>query len=233
VADNELLGGFGASMIEVDASGEPTGASVEVPTHPFGIDSAGAFLVDAPGGAYAVTAAGTVRLTTGIVVAYGATAAVVYECDEALTCTTLVVDRTTGERREIPGLFPDRHPERAGWWGPGGSEAISPDGRWAVLITPVIEPSPGGAGGAIHTWSVTSVDLTGGTATQLDVDVDWPSGLQWTTDSAFAFFMGADGLLAYDATTGEVLPVEAAGSTLQMPAAVAVRPTDGNAWSGS
>jgi hypothetical protein len=233
VADNESIGGFGVAMIEVDAYGEPTGASVDVPAHPFGLDSTGAFLVDAPGGAYAVTAAGTSRLTTGIVVAYGPTAAIVYECDEALTCTTLVVDRTTGERREIPGLFADHHPERAGWWGPGGSEAISPDGRWAVLITPVTEPSPDGAGVVIHTWAVTLVDLAGGTTTQLDVGFNWPSGVQWTDDSTFGFLTGADELLVYDARAGEVLPVGAAGSTLQMPAAVAVRPTDGNSWSAS
>jgi hypothetical protein len=230
--DDDVLNGFGGSMIEVDAHGAPTGAAVNVPSQPLALDPTGAFLVQAPGGVYAATAAGTSRVTPGTLIAYGATTALVYECDEQLTCATLTVERATGTRRDLPGLTRDRGPDALGWWSPGATPTISPDGRWAVIVAPVFVPAFNRAGDMeLAGWSVSTLDLADGTSTQLDVAVDWPSGVHWAADSRFAFFVGSDGLFAYDAQTGEVVPIDSPEIAISPRAtAIAVRPSDGNSW---
>lgn len=234
IPDDEVLSGFGGSMFEVDAHGEPTGAAVSVPSQPLALDPTGAFLVRAPGGIYATSAAGTSRVTSGTLIAHGATHALVYECDEQLTCETLIVDRATGARRDLPGLSPNRGFDALGWWSASATPTISPDGRWAVIVAPVFAPAFNRTGGMeLAGWSVSALDLADGTSTPLDVAVDWPSGVHWTADSRFAFFVGSDGLVAYDAQTGEVLPIDSPEISIAPHAtAIAVRPSDGDSWFG-
>lgn len=86
-------------------------------------DGTGALLAPAISGVYRVSAEGTVRVTTGRVLATGPTGWWAWECDDGARCGTVVVDRVSGSRRALEPEIHDR---------PNTTGVISPDGNWAA-----------------------------------------------------------------------------------------------------
>lgn len=94
--------GAGGRVTEVALDGVPTGREFEVPGYPEGADPSGAgVVVAAPGGSYVVGEGASVRVTSGRLISLGRQRALALECDDALTCQHVVIDRATGVRRPI------------------------------------------------------------------------------------------------------------------------------------
>ncbi len=215
------------NMIELDPTGAPTGVTVPVPRVPVHVDADGTFLVEMPGGAFAIGPAGSTRLTTGDVVALGPTVALVHECDESMTCTYWVVDRTSGERRELPAVLDGIRLEPIGWW--PTSATISPDGMLAFVLVPVTE---GVGRNRFVAFQPTLINLVSATSAPLDIDpLGWLSGAQWTSDSQFAMFLAEGELNVYSRASGTLLPVWSGARPIRAPQQFAVRPADGTPWS--
>lgn len=224
-ADTALQSGRYGEMIEIDVTGEPTGARVPLPRQPTLVDALGSFLVSAPGGTYTVSTKGSARITTGDVAAWGRTAALVVECDESLVCGHVVVDRVSGDRRPLPNLFPDGPIDPIGWWGQGG-EWVSPDGTFAFVMTLIAN----GGGGAVMPQAHI-VDLTTGAAIPIGTDaMGWVQNVRWTDDSQFAFFIDNGDMLAWSRATGEVVRAGPDERSTTRPQVFDIRPSDGTPW---
>ena len=65
-------------------------------------DPAGGLLAFMSGDMFEINPGGATRITTGEIMALGANTAIVSECDEALVCGHVVIDRMTGERQPLP-----------------------------------------------------------------------------------------------------------------------------------
>jgi hypothetical protein len=146
-------------------------------------DQRGGVLVEAPGGTYAVSATGALRLTTGRVLASGVNHLLVKECDDALVCTVALVERDSGARRPLP-------PELA--LGDGsflpGTPSIAPDGNGIVVF---------GARGAI--FGLEYVDLV----THASVQLGDPGGgaVGWTADGGYVLALSGVRLSVVDRAT--------------------------------
>ena len=93
--------------VEIDISGAETGRVISLPGSPTFADPNGdGMVVTAPGGVYSVGEATTARITSGQLVALGRSQAVAYECDDALECGHVVIERATGARRPVALAFP-------------------------------------------------------------------------------------------------------------------------------
>lgn len=223
--DQQMLLNTAGEVVEVDVFGEPTGVVVRLPRPPVAIDSTGAFLVEAPGGVYAVTSEGTTRVTTGRVVAWGRHAAIVTECDTELRCRDLVVRRSGGEPRELPPLPDGASFEPIGWYGQH-AEAVSPDGMLAIVN--VVNPSPDGQG---FRSEAHLVDLLAGTARPLRTTPDtWIQSVQWTDDSQFAFFLDGGEMWAWSRADNAIVRAGPDEHSTDYTQAFGVRRTDGTPW---
>lgn len=199
--------GTGGELVEQTPDGTPTGRSIAVDGRALGFDINGVLLVAAPGGVYAVAPDGTTsRLTPGTLLAYSATAVLAKECDEALTCSMVVTDRTTGERRTLPwssDMWPADLAFR--WGGIPQVPNVSPDGRLAAVTLTRIEPEDEGSF-STHTQFVV-IDLFTGETTVVADDSQPFDGGSWSDDSRFLFTMVGGTLEAFEASTRELIPV--------------------------
>lgn len=186
--------------------GTTTGRSVRVPeaSWPLGSDGRGNFVLEALGGVYLARPGELDRITTGAVIAIGATHFLVRECDDQARCFSIVINRENDTRRLLAGKAGSDYP---------GLGAISPDGSTAA----VPQPQAGG---------LRLIDLsTGATDTLNVVLAPGPRGyaghIAWSPDSEWLFVVGgSSGVLAVDADTHEVRTLDV-GLTVKQ---VAVRP---------
>lgn len=174
-------------MVLVDIDGRQTGTSIGVPntmaTFPFS-DGAGYLLLSGPGGVYEARPDSLRRVTTGGLLAIGATRWLTLECDERFLCATVVTDRSSGARRTLSGSA------TTGNHLPG---VIAPNGSFAALF------ENDRAGVSVHL-----IDLSSGADRRLDIPVTSTyedSVLAWSPDSKWLFLVGQQ---------GTVFPVEAA-----------------------
>lgn len=229
--DQAVSEGLPGNMVEVDATGTPTGAVVAVPYSPIAVDASGAFLVQAPGGTYVLSGEATRRLNTGSVIARGPTTVLAVECDEVLVCTHVVVDRATGAHRELALDLDGTVVDQLGWW--GQSDSVAPDGSVAILTVSRQVPDADGPNGVARRSELVAVDLVTGGLTAIDVGTEpywFLSGITWTADSQYAFFLDKGEVLAYSRATGEVLRAGPDERSTSRPQAIAVRPSDGVPW---
>lgn len=125
-----LVGEAGAvrpiRLTRVDDTGQVL-QSINPPLSGFvtGSDGAGYLLMSGIGGVYDLRPDGAHRITSGSVLAVGPTRFLLAECDERYHCSRIVVDRTSGARRVIPGSGVEP-------FAPSGT--ISPDGRTAAIL---------------------------------------------------------------------------------------------------
>jgi hypothetical protein len=174
-----------------------------------GSDGTGHLLMSSIGGVYDLLPDGAHRVTTGSVLAVGPTRWLVAECDERFRCARVVVDRSTGARRVIPGPVADTY-------GPPG--VISPDGTTAAILV------PGGYGPP----DVDLVDLATGVERVVGVTANPGSAdqsLVWSPDSRWLLGAGGSGqLFAADVRTGGV---HSLGIPLPDISQLAIRPAAG------
>lgn len=192
-------GNAGGRWRLVGLDGRATGTSVAVPataaqTGQVSSDGAGYVTFTDTGGVYESRPDGVHRITGGALLAAGPSGWVTSECDDQDRCTTVVVDRVTGGRRDLHVLA-----ERA--FQPG---LVSPDGMVAALYT--LAPAPG----------VRLLDLASGVSHRLAVTMP-ESGfaggvLAWSPDSRWLFLAGTnDGkLYAVNPHTGALTVVDPA-----------------------
>ncbi len=207
-----------SELVEVALDGSETGATIDLGgRYPLLPDPLGGFVVEAPGGMYTVGSDATTRLTGGRLVAIGSRRLVVEECTEQLECGVLTVDRSTGERVDVPldpALNESPGLEAGGWW--SVRSPLSPDED--ALI--VIRWDNSGSGG--QTLGV--VDLATGAYTEIGTVYDFPQAA-WSPDSARIYWLDEEDLAVFDRATGESVLLS---PDLDAFAALAVRPTVGD-----
>lgn len=178
----------------IDASGNPVGVTIDAgpDTELLGSDGTGGVLVTSSlGGAYVFTADGVAsRVTPGEVLAIGATAAYVRECDDQFACGIYRLDRATGERvlTDVPALDIAGGDVAAG--SPFG-QSVSPDGNVAF-----VRVSGFGAD-----WMI--VDLGSSTAVPAP-GASVGSPMLWSDDSQWALYLSGDVLRLYDRASGSL-----------------------------
>ena len=174
------------------AAGGPALAAIRVPEDnglwEAGPDGTGRLVFRITGGVYLAGPSGLRRITTGALLAAGATRWLTLECDDAHRCRTVVTDRATGRHRALPvGL---------GVGVPRG--AIAPDGRTAAMFRV-------GPGGTVTPYLL---DLGTGATRLIGLRLDQAAGegtVVWSPDSRWLFAAGADGQIrAIDPATGQV-----------------------------
>jgi hypothetical protein len=172
-------------------------------------DAAGYLVFRATGGMYDATPAGLRRITTGSLLAVGATRWLALECDDRHRCVPVVIDRATGSRRTLRTASPSSTAPRG---------VIAPDGGTAVIFRVA------GDGTVIPYL----LDLVTGATRPIGPPIDRTVGegsMVWSPDSRWLFAAGADGAIyVVDPATADVVPL---GVSLQALSQLAVRPAGG------
>lgn len=197
-------------LVLVTLDGTEVGPAIPIPTGawPVGADGRGNVLVGAIGGVYLVRPDGPRRITTGVLNAAGPTHYLVMECDDRARCSTLIIDRSTGLRREI-----DSDPDPSSYHtGPG---IISPTGSHAALVRWGEEGRP----------AIRLIDLGTGKERRVDVELrepDSPVGqvMAFSPDGSWLFVASPGGLVAVEMSTRKVTDLE---DTLSSVSNIAVR----------
>jgi hypothetical protein len=176
-------------------------AETTLPGAPSMFDPAGGFVVDAPGGSFRVTSDGAERITDGELLAIGRDVAVAHECDDALRCALVVIDRDTAQRRplDLGRPFGDAGLSAVA---PIGAESVSPDGSAAFVE--VVNPAGGGTGQP----TLGLLDLTSGAVTELGPVQDIDQTV-WTPDGRFVIYIEGGRIVAHDRTSGDEVVVSA------------------------
>lgn len=139
-------------------------------------DGAGYLLYSGIGGVYHAQPDGLRRISTGELLAVGATGWLVVECDERYRCQLVLVNRRDGARRVVPGDAVSR--ERTG--------VLSPDGATAAMLTTGSNGSSG----------LYLLDLATGSRRVIDLAVStdaFDGTVVFSPDSRWLFAIAADG----------------------------------------
>ena len=161
-------------------------------------DGSGSLLMYGIGGMYDIGAGGVHRITSGTLLAAGATRWLSAECDDRYQCTTIVTDRSSGARHAIDLPVGGYQPVFG---------RISPDGSTAALLR---------TEGATSTSSLHLVDLNTGADRRIGVsirpDVSYSGGaFVWSPDGRWLFVTDGSGrLVAVNRTTGQPVELRAA-----------------------
>lgn len=184
-------GGFNVYE-QVDLSGEATGPTIEGRgMWPSGVDPAGGIVTTDQGKTYSLREEGVDFIGEGQPLAVSADHAVLRTCDEQLVCGVFVVDRATGERRQVP-VDGDRVP--GGQFGLGSIPGeITSDGGAASFFAPTERDV-----------QVVVLDLVTGELRELAPMFGPPVGLAWSPDGRFGVFLDTSTPSLYDRETGEV-----------------------------
>lgn len=216
--------GSGARYEQVDLNGEPTGATIELPSGAWSwqADPLGGLIVQASGKLYRVDVSVIEVIGSGDLIGLSRGVALTRDCDAQLHCGLVITDRATGESRRLDTTDAAGQPvtvESLYGWGPGGFSSVSPDGSMAAVIL------LSNFGRAV----LSLVDLGSGVVVELAA-IDYAPAIAWSPDSRFAFFLGQQGvgmahdLNGFDRESGEVFPVFAEPVEWE---AMAARPRSG------
>jgi hypothetical protein len=188
-----LMGAIqGLSLFRLD--GEPLGRSIDVQGwYPMQSDLQGGVVVQAGGGVYVVTEAGARRVGDGELVGVGVNHFLVRSCDETMACGLFVIDRQSGERRQVPVIRVDGLAQYAGWGGTD-SASVSPDGTAAILF---------GLDGDGSNAAILGTDT--GTYRTLAQMSDRSLSFAWSDDSRYVAFVNARRFQVYDRVTGDTI----------------------------
>lgn len=182
----------------VGFDGTPAGVTLRPRTdqwdHLSVADGVGGLLVQTSHGAYDLRPSGRQRVTTGAVVAIGATTWLTRPCGPQGQCNKLTaINRHTGSRQAVPSPCPaDSRPTAAPLSG-----IVSPDGRTAAMFCANTGPN----------LTMYLLDLTTGHGHRIhmrlqDIDVGL-AGLAWSPNSQWLFTIDHAGrLAAVDRVTG-------------------------------
>ena len=179
----------------VDLSGDPTGPTIDGRgTWPAGVDPAGGVLTVGQGKTYSLREAGVEFVGSGELVAISADHAALRSCDEQLECGLFVLDRATGERREVP-VDPGIVRGTQFFFGPQ-TGAVAPDGGALSFFAPTDRGI-----------RLLVVDLGTGAVHELAADIGGPAGLSWSPDGRFGVFLLGTRPQLFVRETGEVEPL--------------------------
>lgn len=201
--------GWGARYEQVDLEGEPTGATIELPsgTWSWQTDPLGGLIVQASSKLYRVDESVIELIGSGDLIGLSRGVALTRDCDAQLRCGLAITDRATGESRRLDTTDAAGQlttVESLYGWGPGRFSSVSPDGSMAAVIL------PSNSGRQV----LSLVDLASGVVVELGA-IDYAPAIAWSPDSRFAFFLGQHGggfgttrdLNGFDRESGEVFPV--------------------------
>lgn len=182
----------GLNLIGLD--GQPLGRSIDMHGWwPMQSDLAGGVMVQAGGGVYVVSETGARRVADGDLAGVGANHFLVRSCDEALVCGLFLVDRQTGERRQVPVIEVDGTAQFYGWTGTD-SASVSPDGTAAVLFGLDQDSSAASLLGTDTGVYRTLSRMGGGNVS-----------VAWSDDSRYVAFVEARRFQVYDRSTGDTI----------------------------
>jgi len=175
-----------------------SGGAVEsfvLPGPPSRFDPSGGFVVDAPGGSYRVDGDDVDQITTGELIALGSDVALAEECDGTLTCSVVVIDRATGQRRALDVERP-LNDFLLTSISIIGSASVAPDGALAMvlIVNPVDQSS------AQPTLGV--IDLTTGAVVEVGPAQDIDEAV-WSPDARFLLYNRGGRIVAYEPVTGD------------------------------
>jgi hypothetical protein len=186
--------GGGLALFTLD--GRATGATIEVPANGsvMGPDGAGYALLSGTGGTYLARPGAVHRVTSGLLLASGPTRWLTVECDDSLTCTNVVTDRTTGAHHIVETPI---DPYQL------GLGAISPDGRTVALPR---------SGGGVTPDGVDLLDLETGRRNPVGVSLSQPgqgdASFVWAPDSRWLFARDAGGrVMIVNRASGRAVPL--------------------------
>jgi hypothetical protein len=193
---SDLTNGRIEGMELVSFDGEPLGRSFDLQGwYPVQSDLAGGVLVQTGSGVYSVSESGARRVGDGEVAGVGVNHFLVRECDDVLVCGLFVIDRQSGERRQVPEIRVDGMTQY--WWGPTGpdSATVSPDGTAAIVF---------GLGGGTPNAALLETDT--GVSRELTSFNSGPFAvIVWSDDSRFVVYTDSGRLKAFDRSTGETI----------------------------
>ena len=201
-----IWSGDGIELDEVDVTGEPTGATIELPTNswPAFADPLGGVVVQVSGRWFSVRADESSVIGTGEIIALDAEHVLLYDCAELDDCALWRVRRDTGAAAKTPFDL-DRLDARflpGSWWTGDAGAGLAPDGR---RFATTIESET--------TAQSVVIDLMTGSMIELDDVRPGPPTMVWTDDGRFVVYLGSDGApMAYSIETGDAFPVVVAGS---------------------
>jgi hypothetical protein len=187
----------GSALALFTLDGHPSGPTIDIPSGGslMGSDGAGYALLSGVGGFYSARPGAVHRVTSGLLLASGPTRWLTEECDDSLSCATVITDRVSGARHHTVNTPPDMFQPGLG--------SISPDGRTAALPR---------SGGGVADDAVDLVDL--GSGTQHSVEVGRTTASQsgpsfvWSPDSRWLFATDSAGqILSIDRSTGRATPL--------------------------
>lgn len=204
--------GNGEGLALVDLEDGTTVSSVSLPIQSWVLasDQRGGALFSATGGVYLATVDGVERVTTGAVLAVGPTRWLLLECDDQARCSSVAVNRATGERTVI---------ERSSTNPSSDPGVISPDGTTAARFASDDYAPP----------TLRLIDLDTGAERMFDLTFDdmvmgGPGGgaMAWSPNSRWLLVAGVPGggVRAIDTRTGRVRTL---GGGLPRVSQVAVR----------
>jgi hypothetical protein len=192
---------------------------------PIGSDGRGGLVVDRGGDVFVVGAGGTERLTSGELIAIGAGAAFVRECDDAMTCSVVRIDRSTGERTAPDlGIDPQASVRGAQARGSALGSSVSPDGEVLVVQVRVTTTDPDGTASSDDEWFF--VDSATGRATAIS-RFHATQPVVWNSAGTFAAVLAGSTVQIYDRAAGELVPLDAASLVAIGPASPRSATSDG------
>lgn len=184
--------------IEIDISGAATGPVVSLPGTPLFADPTGAgMVVTAPGGTYVAGRSTNTRITTGQLLALGRSRALAYECDDALQCAHVVIERATGTRRPIELAFPPGTTiEAVAAWTTAQPFNADEDAALVLVFDERTGVPPQGGIIDLETGEFTEVTGRGDSAV-----------MRWAPDSRSVLWLDRGRLRLFDRVTGESVDV--------------------------
>ena len=173
------------TVITADGRIEARPAATDRPIPSGPIDPGGGVLDQDTGGVYRTDESGTVRLSTGDLLATGRNHVLVHACDSRRTCRLVVIDGaldTGGDRRRnsafTTGDLADDHPV----WSPL-HDGLAPDGSAFLAVSDT------------DRRELSIVSATDGTITPVYASSSFELHAAWASDSSGVFF--ADGALRF------------------------------------
>jgi hypothetical protein len=192
-----------------------------------GGDGRGGLVVARGGDVFVVGVGDAERLTAGELIAIGADTAYARECDSAMSCALVHIDRATGERTTPDPRF---SADAIVPGGPGRGAAlgtsVSPDGTVLVVQLQGVSTDPNDVASVEDVWCF--ADTTSGRITLTPIenyDPDQP--VIWNATGTFAAVLSGPNLQVFDRAAGEMVALGAPALRAIGPVAPGSASTDG------
>lgn len=179
------------------------GATIDLPNATLlGSDGRGGLVVTRAGDVFAVGVDGTERLTTGELIAIGASTIYVRKCGDVTTCELVRIDRRSGDRTpSFNGFEPALSAPTRGRQATLGT-SISPDGGVLLVRLGMTGIGSVPATTDVDQWHLADTEL--GTLTPIE-NFDPSQPVIWNADSTFAALRADSGMFVFDRAAGELV----------------------------